>query len=345
MADVARLAGVSLGSVSRALRGSPGVAPELHRRVRDAVRRLGYVPLRRRRAEAASLRGRTVAVLLLGMQDSLVRLPVVAAALQGAEAALGEAGARCLLANLPRPGPLPSSLERARIDGFVLKSAQQGDVLGRMDAALAERIRAVPSVWVLGRPGGAPGDAVGPAEESVGRLAAGALVRRGHRRLAFLNPKPDHALFVRRQASFTAHARRAGASVVPVLGAAGRWTLPLGIVDGPRALGELLDRLLRMRRRPTGVFVPGDSIAAMLYRAMAERGLRPGRDLSVVSCNHETPLIAGLHPTPVTVDVHAERIGRRAVARLEERLRDPGAVYEEIGIEPDLVEGGSVATA
>jgi LacI family transcriptional regulator len=95
--------------------------------------------------------------------------------------------------------------------------------------------------------------------------------------------------------------------------------------------------------RPTAVFVPGDSVTAMVYRALSERGLRVGRDLSLVSCNHEQSLLTGLYPTPTTIDIHAEQVGRRAVDLLAWRMvRDPGAALD-VGVEPTLVDGQSVA--
>src|SRR6185436_5083815 len=189
--EVARAAGVSVGSVSRALSGAPGVSPELSRRVRGAVRTLGYRPLRQRSADSRPpLRGRTLALLLLGMDRSLVHLPVIAAAIHGAEAEASESGARLLLADLPKVDRIPDGLSRARIDGLLLKSALQGDVMGRMVPALRSRLEEIPSVWFLGRPKDAQGDVVSTNDRAIGSLAAEYLVGRGHRRLAFFNPKP-----------------------------------------------------------------------------------------------------------------------------------------------------------
>jgi DNA-binding LacI/PurR family transcriptional regulator len=173
-------------------------------------------------------------------------------------------------------------------------------------------------------------------------LAADHLTAHGHSRLAVLNPKPDHVTFRQREASFTWHAERAGATVTAYLGRPTEWELPLRPVDQVELVGGLVDRLLRSSPRPTGVFVPGDSVTAMVCRALAERGLRIGRDLSLVSCNNETPLLSGLYPTPTTIDIHAESVGRRAVDQLAWRLIHDDAVGLDVGVEPALVEGASV---
>ena len=60
------------------------------------------------------------------------------------------------------------------------------------------------------------------------REIADYLVARGHRRLAFVNPKPDHVLFMRREDGFVARARRLGAEVQCFCEAPpGGWRLPL----------------------------------------------------------------------------------------------------------------------
>src|SRR5262249_15175011 len=154
-------------------------------------------------------------------------------------------------------------------------------------------------------------------------LAAEHLWQQGHRRLAFLSPKPSHATFAQRQAAFEWHARQWGASVETVLGADGDWKLPLMAVDAIENVDGLVELLLSTPNHPTGLFVPGDAVAAMVYRALAKRGLQVGRDLSLVSCNHESTLLAGLYPNVTTIDIHAVQIGRRAVDQLIWRLSHP----------------------
>ena len=67
-----------------------------------------------------------------------------------------------------------------------------------------------------------------------------------------------------------------------------------------------------------------------------------GRDLSLVSCNYEPSLLSGLYPTPTTIDIHAEVIGRRAVDQLAWRLTHDDAVGLDVGVAPALVAGASV---
>jgi len=82
----------------------------------------------------------------------------------------------------------------------------------------------------------------------------------------------------------------------------------------------------------------------MTSRALAARDVKVGRDLSLISCNNERPLLMGIHPALTTIDVHAETIGARAVDQLAWRTQHPEEPSVNIGVEPSLVEGDSVAS-
>jgi len=343
--DVAATADVSLGTVSRVLNGDPSVSTEVRQRVRDAVETLGYTRLRSRgrAATQSPLKGRNIGLVMLGMDRSLVDLPSVAAAIHGVEAALKELGANLLLVDIPRADHLPSALARNRIDGLLLKGALQGGLLQNGDPALLGRLSQIPTVWFLGKPIGAWGDVVQSDDRIVGQLAAEHLHRKGHRRLAFLSPKPGQTTFAQRQAAFEWHARQMGAEVVSVLGEDSIWKLPLLPVDAVEDVDGLVERLLALRNPCTAAFVPGDAVAAMVYRALAKRNLQVGRDLSLISCNNEGTLLTGLYPTLTTIDIHAESIGRRAVDQLIWRLNHRDEPMNDIAVEPTLRIGESVS--
>jgi LacI family transcriptional regulator len=343
--DVAVSAEVSLGTVSRVLNGDPSVSSDVRQRVRQAVETLGYRRLRSRGRNhvTAPLKGRNIALVMLGMDRSLVELPSVAVAIHGVEAALKELGANLLLVDIPRADQLPSALARNRIDGLLLKGALQGGLLQNGNPALLERLGQIPTVWFLGKPDGAWGDVVQSNDRSVGQMAAQHLWDHGHRQLAFLSPKPGQTTFSQRQAEFEWHACRLGAQVVNVLGQDSDWQLPLLPVDTVASVDGLVDQLLSLPNRPTGVFVPGDAVSAMVYRAFAKRGLQIGREMSLISCNNEATLLTGLYPNPATIDIHASSIGRRAVDQLIWRLGHWDAPQNDIGIEPTLIQGESVA--
>ncbi len=346
---VADRARVSLGTVSRVINRDPSVSVDLTERVRRSIEELGYTPLRRRRAEReAGLSGRTIGLLTLGMDRSLSKLPVVTAAIDGIREALGEAGATLQWFDAPDPSADPAWCKRARCAGWLIKGAMQGNAWKSAHPALWERIEGRPCVWFHGRPPGAPGGSAGVDDWEVGAVAAAYLHERGHRTVGFLSPKSNHLLLKRRQQGFVATCEELGLSCRVVARNHQAWSFPLERPKSLAAVDSLLGELLESRRNdfPTAIFVPADSIAVLLYRALAERGLRVPEDIGVISANREEALIAGLFPNLTTIDVHAEQVGREAVAalaRLFEDKDDGGqSATREIRLAPTLFPGESV---
>jgi LacI family transcriptional regulator len=354
--DVAKRAGVSAGTASRALRSHPQVSEACIARVRAAADELGYSPLRDRsgRSRPEPLAGKRIAIAMIGIDRTLASLPVVAEAIHGAEEALAEAGAHPILVNVPHPAEPPKSLRRVRFDGIIAKAALQGDVMRDVVPRIRATFRETPLVWLLGRPAGGFGDAVDPDDQRVGEIAAEAVLDKGHRHVAIVNPKSDHALFAVRSRAFRQVIERDGGTVEEFLPRSLHVaTFPLQPVMDVTQVQPLVDEATEgLRRRsssgsrqsPTAIFCPADSIAALVYRALAVRGLLAGRDVSVISCNHERSLVAGLWPSLATVEIYPQRIGRMAVEQLTRRITGEFAgAAVQIGVEPTFIPGGSLA--
>lgn len=343
--DIARRAGVSAATVSRALRGSAQISAGCTERVRAAAHALAYRPLRRRRAGGGrGLRGRTLALVVLGMDPSLSGHVAIAESLRAVEAAIARAGARLLFADVPQLDALPPALAHGGVDGLLLRGALQGDAIARLEGPLAERLRRPPVVWVGGRPPGCRwGDAARSDDHAAGETAADELLAAGHRRVAVINPKPDHQLFLRRIEGFRARIRAAGGAVAVHAPAPRSTRPPYRAIDAASGVDQLVAVALAAARRPTALFAPVDAVAAEIYRALAARRLRIGREISVVSCNHDTAIVASLYPTLTTVDVRLREIGTRAVELLAARLASGGdAAPVELTVAPELVRGASV---
>jgi len=343
--QVASRAKVSVSTVSRALRDHPRISPECVARVKNAAESLQYRPLRRRRSTQPGrpLADTTIGLVLLGMDRSLSSVPVVAEAIHGVESALARAGAWTLLADVPDLTHVPVLLGNRRLEGLLLKGANQGDLSRQIGEVVLERFRELPCVWFMGRPKGCLGDMVSSDDITIGRMAAEFLLSKGHRHLAIINAKPDHVIWMRREDGFLAAARRVG--VEPQVFAdlvALNATAPLRPVTEVAAVQKLIDEMLAVTPRPTAVFTLVDSVAMLVYRALAVRGLRVGKDISVISANYEPAFINGLYPALTTIDVRACEIGRRAVDQLAWRMTHREAPTAEVLIEPTFVSGESV---
>lgn len=345
--QIASAAHVSISTASRALNGHPAIHDTTVANVREAAERLCY---QRRRCHGRldarrSLARARIGVVSLGMDRSLVALPVVAAAIAGAEAGLADAGATVQLTHVPNPEEPPRGLRAKHLSGLILMGAMQGELIGQIHNELTEQLYGLPLVWIVGRPKGCSGDAVTSDDYATGSMAAEYLIARGHRRLAFLNPKPDHSLFLRREDGFVATARRLDVEVRSLSSCdPSAWRLPLHPPETVEAVQNLVDQMLAAKPRPTAVFAAADSVAALVYRACSVRNLRVGRDISIISGNNDAALIAALHPRLTTFDIHAYEIGQLAVRQLAMRMAYPGPQREsELMIQSTLLEGESVA--
>lgn len=344
---VASEANVSVSTASRALNGHAAISDKTVAKVQQAAERLQYQRKRSHRRLDASrcLDQAHIGIFSLGMDRSLLTIPVVASAISGAEAALSEAGATSLLAQAPNLDAVGAGLRHKSLQGVILLGAQQGDLFNQVSDVVQERLRSLPVVWLLGRPKGFKGDTVESDDYATGVAAAEYLVAQGHRRLAFLNPKPDHLLFMRREDGFVAAARRLGADVTCYCESRSNdWKLPLHPPENVEVVQGLVDRLLAAKPKPTAVFAAADSVAAFVYRAFAVRDVRVGKDISVISGNNDAALIQGLYPHLSTFDIHPYELGRLAVRQLAMRLSYPGDMPDTtVTLAPSLLEGESVA--
>lgn len=352
--DVAAAASVSVGTVSRVLNTPDSVGAEIRKRVLDAVVNIGYKPLRKRRKGGLAAEGSggyrrrgNIGVLLIGMDDSLSHLPVITEALHGVELTMVAEGMNLMLANVPNADRVPIFLAKNQVDGLILKSPLLGDLRLCASPALVEAINRVPHVWLLGKPDSAEGDMCSTDFDVGARIGAEYLHARGHRRLAYLHPRAGQTRSEGLKRALSAHAQRLGLTLQFIEKAQGntvKW--PLSAISQPAEVIPLVERwrALPEAERPTAMIVGADSIAVQLYAALRQLGLRAGRDVSVLSFNHEKPLVMGLNPSLTTIDIRAETIGRRAVQQLFARIRNKvDSIPTKILVEPCLVEGSSVA--
>ena len=274
--DVAREVEMSTATVSRALRGLPGVSEETRDRVRETARRLGYVPSPSA-AGLATGQTRTVAVIV-----PFVTQWFFASVVQGAEETLRTHGYDLLLYNLAgdaaaRHRVFETNLLTKRVDAVLVLSLKPNDAELATLAALARPVTIVGADL----PGWAT---VRIDDERAARSATQHLVDLGHRRIAYVGGSTTGVL------DFTAPAARvtgyretlaeAGLPHDPAWESDGDFTVVGGMCAGRE--------LLSLEEPPTAIFAASDEMAIGVLRAARERGLRVPEDLSVIGVDdHE----------------------------------------------------------
>ncbi len=329
--DVARLAEVHPGTVSRALNEQTRglVNPETAERVLRVAEELGYQPNPIARGLKTN-RSYTVGVLIPDLTN-----PLFPPIMRGIEDGLGEAGYTSLIVNTDNdPGRERLQMEtmRARqVDGFIAATARLDTELlaeaaaGGAPIVLVNRSLedgSLPAVTVNDRQGIALAvdHMVALGHERVGHVAGPQNVSTGHRRhLGFREAMARHGLDApAAQISF---------------GQAFTET------DGARACAELLDRSPQV----TAIVAANDRLAIGCYDALEAHGLRCPEDISITGFN-DMPFIDRLRPPLTSVRVPQREIGKVAADLLLEQLGGSEEPATEIMLEPTLMVRGSTAS-
>jgi LacI family transcriptional regulator len=357
IAEVAKAAGVSTATVSRVLNELPGVRDETIRQVRAAVEALNYTPRRAKRTSPGGPPGaprgaavgsprhgsRTgnIAVITLGQTRDWLQLPVMAAVVAGIQRAAGEFGLRLLLDDMPDPQKPSSLIQGRQIDGAVVFVTSTMGV-PTFKPVLDDIKQRIPIVWAMGLESSATGvDHVTPDNISIGYLAHSFLTgKNAHKDVGFVSVNPEWAFMRLRGQAFLNAAYDAGhpgtAYIVTsdpmVAESYGKRVVTAHNLD------ELVAAMAKTTPRPTGLFIANDATTAMLHPLLHHHNLKPGHDLTLVSCDNEQIRLSALQPRPASIDTGAEQVGFRAVIRLMSRIRRPDEPTVVVQVSPRLVE-------
>ncbi|WP_405887790.1 LacI family DNA-binding transcriptional regulator [Streptomyces longwoodensis] len=329
--DVAREAGVSLGTVSNVLNRPEIVAESTRARVLEVIESLGYV-----RAEGArQLRGLASRVVALLVHD--LANPFFTALACGVEQAAREADLGvmvCTGAHRPAEAARHLSLITShQVRGAVLASAE-----GAGRTAAAFRRNAVPYV-MADQNAPQPGTcSVGIDDVAGGHAAVRHLLERGHRSLVFVSgPERLQQIRDRRRGALGAlTAAGVAASALRELPCAAL-TVPAGRDAGQRILG--------LTDRPAAVFCANDLLALGVLQALYEAGLRVPDDIAVVG--YDDIDFAASAVVPLTsVRRPASAMGRQAGRLLiEDTDRGTGHTHRHVVLQPELVVRRSTMAA
>jgi len=327
--DVARELEISTATVSRALRGLPGVSEATRERVRATAHQLGYVPSPGA-AGLASGQTRTVAVVV-----PFVTRWFFASVVQGAEQVLSEGGYDLLLYSLAgsaaaRHRVFEGGRLTKRVDAVVVLSLQPSTVELNRLAALDR-----PVIFV-----GAdvPGwSTVRIDDVQAARTATEHLIGLGHERIAYVGGpgELDFTAPNAREAGYRDSLREAGLTHDPSLEVDGGFTLAGGTAAGRQ--------LLTRPDRPSAIFAASDEMAIGVLRAARELDLRIPEDLSLVGIDdHELADFFDL----TTVAQPVLEQGRQAARQVLDALRATGRGGwhpEQVILPTTLLERGSTA--
>ena len=319
--DVAREAGISIGTVSMALSHDPRVAEATRERVAAAAARLGYVYDR----GAAGLRKQKSGLVGFAVND--LNHAYHAGVAAGIESRLAAAGQVLVLGNADedaeRQVKFLSALREHRVDGILITPAN-GMTADQMARVVAWGI---PLVQVSREVAGADADFVAAAHRIAFRGLARHLIALGHRRIALVGGEPATSTAAERAAGYREALDAAGIAFDPRLHVPGRVSRDGGF--------QAVEPLLHLTDPPTAVMAFNDEVAFGVMLGLRSRGVEPGIDCAVTGAE-DTPEAELWRPQLASALLDAARIGATAADLLLARIRDPGLAPGRVIIDSPL---------
>ncbi len=325
--DVAKVAGVSTGTVSNVLNRPDIVATHTRQRVLEAVDATGFI----RNTQAYQLRGgrsHTVGVVVLDVSN-----PFFTEMFRGAESRLQAEGYVLMLAStddsMERETSFVRTMEEHRVEGVLITPAGAD-----LEGLAGLKTRGVPTVLLDRKAAAEDFCSVTVDDVRGGELAARHLFEFGHRRVVFVNGPTtirqcrDRRQGVRKAARAVAKSESVDVEEISV----GALTVRHG--------EEAVERILEISPRPTAVMCANDLLALGVLRGLAARGVRVPDDLAVVGYDD---LIFGsmLSPALTSVRQPAFELGAAAADLLLDEVRNPDHRHREVRFEPELVARAS----
>ncbi len=320
--DVARQSGVSVATVSRALRGKANVAEETRAKVVTVADRLGYQP---HTAASWLASGKTMTV---GVAAPYFDVWYTGRVLAGVERVLSDAGydltvyAAETAEQRDRFAARSASLQ-TRVDGMLLVdfSPEESQLARLLESritlvAIGEHVDSVNSLAI---------DNVTAAIESVRHLLA-----LGHRRIGLLGTQDIHLIespaLTARQAGYSAALRDAGIDPDPALDI----DCELSVEGG----AEGFDRLLDLPGHPTAMFCLSDETAMGAMGRARALGVSVPNDVSIIGFDgHDLSESFGL----TTMCQPARRIGEEAAELLLASIAEPTTPVAHHTVPVDLI--------
>ncbi len=331
IADVARLAGVSSATVSRALANPELVTEATRAVVLEAVRSTGYRP----NAVARSLRARRAMMALVVVPD--IANPFFAEVLRGIDETLSAAGYGLIIGNLDnhreKDGAFVEVARSGQVDGVLLLCGRMLE--GRGGALDTSGLPIVVACEAI------PGAAL-PQVEVDNRAAAAAAVRHlielGHRRIAYLSGPAGNVLDVERRQGYREALATAGLGYDPLFELAGDFTFRTG-ADAAQAILSMAEG-----RRPTALFAANDEMAIGFLKTMQTAGLHIPSDFSVVGFD-AIDYADYCTPTLTTVRQPRRNIGRAAGRMLVDMMAGGAPEPLSLTLPAELLPRDSTAPA
>jgi DNA-binding LacI/PurR family transcriptional regulator len=320
ISELAKQARVSPATVSRAINQPHIVSAESLARIRAVMKKNNYTP-----APAECRRGpkkhngemRRIGVLFVGTKTGNPNLNWFQDQLHRIQAGNPRYRVDLSVLYMTSPDEIPPEVESGALDGLIIQGIELSP--GNM-----EKISHKPCVWFMTRRStGYAGDYVEPDNEANGRMAAEYLKSKGRKVVAAITSNPDYSAVARRTKAFAEHACGLGLEVHTILGKKAPDVGFLDFTPNHTESTTLVKRLLAIKPRPTGIYIPVDHFCGSLLRALREAGLRPYEDFHAIIGNYNPMIYHNLDHLPAAIDINLDTLVRKVMEHLLWRIENP----------------------
>ncbi len=325
--EVAREAGVSRSTASRAINGGSRVSPAAQFAVDEAVKRLGFTPNPMARALATSQAG-SIALVIPEPDEKFLSDPFLTGVLRGMSGALEDRDLQLILLIATRnrsPERMSRYLRGGHVDGAIVTSLHRGDMI-------EDHVRGhLPAVFI-GRPFNDTAlTYVDVDNVTGGRLATEALITAGRTHIGTIAGRDDMTASLDRLEGWRRALRAAGLPDDAV--EKGDFTM--------QGAEEATIRLLARFPETDAIFVASDTMAIGVRRALDVAGKRVPADVALVGYDN-LGMAESMTPTLTTINNPLVQMVDTATRMLLDLIADPSMPARQRVLVPTLVRGQSV---
>ena len=323
MEEIAKLAGVSLATVSRAIQTPQKVRPKTRARVLSVMEKHNYIY----NATAADLSRQKTKVI--GLLIPTTRSPVFASSILAIQEECQNNGYSVILGNTQYDAQIEERIimqfQERRVAGVILT----GFTFGSEKAVISLNEVRVPTVVIWEKLEDPRINYVGFDNYQTAYSMTEYLIRLGHQRIGLIiGPYSKVGRVRKRLAGYNSAMEKSGLDIDPTLIIETEPTLTNGY--------DAMARLLQLSQQPTAVFAASDVLAIGALKAVKDKGLNVPQDISLAG-HDDIGFATYTDPPLTTVRVESYIIGRLAVEVLLESIEKGNEDVKQYCLDTDVI--------
>jgi len=328
--DIAKMANVSPGTVSRVISGKPGVGDETRQRIQELIANLNFTP-NVSAQRLGSRRSWSVGLVFSRLTSEATAQPIFPEMIGAIADTLDEENYTLSLfsqARHPDRG-IMQAFAQGKVDGVILPDTRTNDdivnrlhLLGFLFVVIGQRFQNPAISWV------------DTNHDEIIENLTGLLIEKGHRRIALINGPENFSASLLRAKGFQAAMGRHGLPVSPDLVRSGEFSSQTGYTQTAALLS------LPVGERPTAIVAGSDLIAVGCIQTALERGLRLPDDLAITGFD-DNPIAQYIQPALTTAQAPIQEMGKTAAQIILGRLNGGAQLGEQLILPGRVVVRGS----